>query len=129
MSDYETVNAVIDSARIGVERGCFLDSWVFLNFEIGTQGFGGFVLGGEPGVTAGEHKSQPNLAAEWIMSVLRAADVEDWSKLKGRSVRVRRETGWNGKIRGIGHIIKDDRWFMPEEAFDFLLDRAKAPNR
>jgi hypothetical protein len=126
MEKTEVVNAIIDSATIGFSRGFILDSWVQLNYESGSQGFGGFVLGGTPDAKAGDH-SGPNIAAEWIVSILRAADVDTWSALPGKSVRVRRGEGWGGKVLAIGHITKSDRWFCPEERFTAMLaERAKA---
>jgi hypothetical protein len=132
----ETVNAIIESARIGFERGFILDSWLSLDYSGSGQGFGGYVLGGfsDGGkCPAAEHGHQPNFAAEWIVSVMRAADVENWADLKGKCVRVRRESGFNGRILGIGHITRDDRWFMPRDRFAALIkkleDHAEAIER
>jgi len=114
----EVVNAIIDSAHIKIERGFLLDSWIFVKYESGGQGFGGFVLGGigDEKVPASRHAEQPNLAAEWLVSVLRAAGVEKWSEVPGKVIRVRRDhEGFGGRILGIGHAIKDDCWFMPEQ--------------
>src|SRR5258708_1693693 len=117
MPGTEVVNAVIESATIRSDREFILLSHVFVNYETGTQGFGGYVLGGAKGWKAGEHADSPNLAAEWIVSILMAAGVEDWAQLPGCAVRIHREVGWSGKILGIGHIIKSDRWFFPSERF------------
>lgn len=124
----EVVNAIIDSAHIKIERGFLLDSWIFVKYESGGQGFGGFVLGGigDEKVPASRHAEQPNLAAEWIVSILRAADVEDWKDVPGKAVRIRRESGWGGKIIGIGHITKSDRWFMPAQRFAELIREQEA---
>jgi hypothetical protein len=122
----EIINAIIEAATIGFDRDVFLSSWITLRFDAGGQGMGGFVLGGEPGIPAGNHQSQANLAAEWIVGVLRAAEVDCWSKLPGKAVRVRRGTGWSGRIIGIGHIVKNDRWFEPEAAFNRMTNRGVA---
>lgn len=110
-------NAIITKATITIERGFLLSSWVYLDYGGSGQGLGGFVLGGTPDSKAGDHTAA-NFAAEWIVGVMRAADVEDWSSLPGRAVRVRRDReGLSGTVVGIGHIIRDDRWFSPESAF------------
>lgn len=118
-------NAVIESASIGLSRGCFLDSWLTLNYGGSGQGFGGYVLGGTPTAAAGRHASQPNIAAEYIVSVLRAAGVEQWSELPGKTIRVRKATEW-GAIVAIGHIVKDDCWFEPEAMFKAMKMPGKA---
>lgn len=123
----EITNAIITRVTLRIERGFVLDSWVFVEYESGGQGFGGFVLGGYPDTRAGHHDEQTNIAAEWIVSVMRAADVEDWDHLKGRSIRVRREGGFNGVILGIGHITKNDRWFMARERFAQMMKKSEAP--
>lgn len=118
MSANVEMNAVIDSVCIGLERGAFLTGWVQVNRADGfSQGFGGTVLGGVPSAKAGNHAEQQNIAAMWLVGVMLAADVEDFTKAVGKAVRIRCEPGFNGKIIAIGHIIKDDRWFCPDEAF------------
>lgn len=118
MTDFYTCNAIIESATIGLDRGSFLCPWVYLKFEFGSQGFGGFVCGGTPDAKAGDHRNQKNLAAEFIVRVLSAAGVERWDQLAGKSVRVRKDKDEWGMIEEIGHIIRDDRWFNPRKTFD-----------
>jgi hypothetical protein len=48
------------------------------------------------------------------------AEVNEWSKLKGKTIRVKIV---NGFIKEIGHIIKDD-WFCP--AKDFKNEKEEA---
>ena len=117
MAEPELCNAIIESATIRIDRGFILSPWVFLDYGGLHQGFGGYVCGGTPDTKAGDHKNQPNIAAEFIMGVLRAADVEAWSDLPGKTVRVMKE---HCKVHAIGHIVKDDRWFDPKEAFKAL---------
>ena len=113
MSEPHINNAVINSVRIGFDRDCFLCVWVFVDHAGGgTQGFGGYVLGGTPDCKAGDHANQRNLCADFIVGCLRAGDVETFDKLVGKAVRVMREdASWGASIIGIGHIIKDDRWY------------------
>lgn len=115
----EVVNAIIESARICISRGFLLDSWLSLDYGGTGQGFGGYVLGGigDEKVPSAQHAEQPNLAAEWIVSILQAAGVDDWKDVPGKAVRVRREEGFNGRVTGIGHITRNDRWFLPEQRF------------
>ena len=114
------VNAIIKGARIGLSRGSFLDAWLDLDYGGLCQGFGGFVLGGTPDAKCGNHKETPNLAAEFIVSCLRAGDVESWSDLVGKTIRVRKTDEW-GDILAIGHIVKEDRWFSPRDVFGLWM--------
>lgn len=113
-------NATITAIRLGIEREFALTLWVDLDFGNSTgQAFGGACIGGVPGVKAGLHHEQRNIAAEYIVGVLRAAGCDDMSKLVGRNVRVRCDEA-SDKIVAIGHITKEDRWFTPAEAFKRL---------
>lgn len=119
------VNAVIESASIGLDRGFILSGWVFLDYGGGCQGFGGYVLGGMgEDCACANHAGQPNLAAEFIVGVLKAAGVEKWGDLPGKTLRVQK-TGHYGDIVAIGHVIKDDCWFNPKERFAAMLGRAE----
>lgn len=108
----EITNAVIESAHIKFERGFILTVWISLDYGGSGQGFGGYVLGGDPNhdSKAARHHEQQNIAAEWIGQILSIGGVEDWNDLKGKVIRVDHEPF--GKIYGIGHAIKD-RWFYP----------------
>jgi hypothetical protein len=115
----EEMNAQIESATMRIDRDAFLCGWVHVKRADGfSQGFGGHVLGGIPGIKAGEHGTQRNLAAMWLVGVMRAADVDDYAKAVGKIVRIRVDkSGFGGSIVAIGHPLEDDRWFTPEEAF------------
>lgn len=52
-------------------------------------------------------------AGLFLKRLLEVAGADDWSRLAGRPVRVRRE---NGLIAAVGHFIDDD-WFCPKEVF------------
>lgn len=115
----EIINAVIESARISNERG-LLSAWVHLKYNGGGQGFGGYALylpadfthGGKPG----------NYAGHFIWRVLKIAGVEEWSELRGKTVRVKAE---QCKVHAIGHIIKED-WFDPTAEFEVLRETAQS---
>ena len=121
-----TVNAKIESASIQLDRDCFLNSWLTLNYGVGCQGFGGYVLGGLPDIPAGRHEQQKNLAAEWIVSILIAAEVTKWSDLPGKCLRVKKVDEF-GDIIAIGHITRDDRWFNPKERMAAMCPPAEEP--
>lgn len=123
MAEY-VCNAIIESATIRLDLGCFLCPWVFLDYGGSGQGFGGYVCGATKDAKAGDHKNQPNLAAEFIVRCLEAAGVEEWSKLAGKTIRVKKTDEW-GDIVAIGHIVKDDKWFSPREVFDSWKEPAR----
>lgn len=116
-------NAIIEDARIHFERGAILSVFVVVKHEDGgTQGFGGYTLGGVPGTTCGMHARQTNIAAEFIVGCMVAAGVDDFSLMKGRAIRVVRGSDHlNAPIIGIGHVVDSDKWFMAKERMDALV--------
>ena len=109
MSDeVEEKNAVIKCARICIERGFILSAWLDLDYGGSCQGFGGYALFLDE--TATNHKKETT-GAFFIHRVMKIADVEDWSKLSGKTIRVRAS---HAGVHAIGHIIKND-WFTPSE--------------
>ena len=107
-----TCNAVIESQRIGIERGSFLDCWLFLDYgDGGHQGFGGWVLHMTPDCT--HYKQDCGHAGEHLMQCMRVADVEKWDDVVGKCVRAKIE---DGLVVAIGHITKDI-WFEPREVY------------
>ena len=117
-----TNNAVIRSAEVRLDREAFLSVWLQVDHEGGgSQGFGGYILGGVPDVAAGKHANQKNICADFIVGCLQAAEVDSVSKLQGKAVRViRADKSWGAAIVGIGHIIKDDRWYNAKERMSAL---------
>lgn len=108
-------NAIIRAATLRQERGFVLDSWVHVDFDHGSQGFGGFAL--YIGKTGSNHTVE-SPAGHWLWRVMEIAGVEDWSKVVGKAIRCRIE---GERIVAIGHIVKDD-WFEP--AAEFARSRA-----
>lgn len=107
------VNAIIERATItNGERG-ILESWLFVDYGGSGQGFGGFALylpkSFKHATIAGD------FAGHWIYRVLAVAGTDDWAKLPGRTIRVRKPDEF-GRIEAIGHIIRDD-WFDPAADF------------
>lgn len=95
-------NAVITGTMLGLEGHGIMSSFIYLDFDGGGVGFGGYVLGGESGIA-------------YIEEILNVVGVEKWEDLKGKHVRVDSE-GIGGKALGIGNIIKD-KWLYHEEFF------------
>ena len=106
-------NAVIEDASLSSRDHGLLSSYVMLDYGGVTQGFGGYCLYLPKSFT---HHTLQSVAGHWIWSVMEVAEVSDWSKLKGRTVRVETD-GKRGKIIAIGHIVKDI-WFRPEQEFE-----------
>lgn len=96
----EIKNAIIESTTLGFEGHGILTCFLQLNYSGSGQGFGGYALGGEYTTTV-------------IKGILNTVGVESWENLKGKHVRVKRESDWNGKILEIGHFM-EDKWFSFE---------------
>ena len=110
----ETViyNARIESARLSLDRGVFLCAWLYMDFDMGTQGFGGNVLFN----TSKKDRPQDDnaFAARYITGVMEAVGVEEWGELAGKYCRIERKNDWNSPILAVGHIVKD-KWFRPDD--------------
>lgn len=111
-----TTNAVIESATITNEDHGLLSAWITLDYGGSGQDFGGYSLYLPKSLK--HHKNQPNFAGHFIWRVMEVAGVSEWSQLKGKTIRVRKEDEW-GRIISIGHIVKDD-WFDPAADFKAL---------
>lgn len=114
MSEVEIRNAVITDARFDTERG--LSAWVYLDYGGSGQGFGGYLLYAPKGWAA--NATPGNFAGHFIWRVLEIAGADDWSKLKGKTVRAK--ATWE-KVLAIGHIVKND-WFDPGADFAAIRD-------
>lgn len=112
-------NAVITSVSLENEdRG--LQAWLHLDYGGSGQGFGGWVL-----FAPWIDKPCPNIGGLFINRCLEIAGVAEWSKLPGRTIRVRKKEHF-GSADAIGHIIKND-WFDPKaeiQALSAALSRA-----
>jgi hypothetical protein len=109
-------NAVIEGATITSDDHGLLSAWLTLNYGGSGQGFGGFALYLPKSFAHHELKS---VAGHFIWRCMEVADVTEWSKLKGKTVRVETDVDseFGGMIVAIGHIVKDD-WFNPSKDFD-----------
>lgn len=95
-----TRNALITSIQLGFEDHGILTCYLNLDYgDGGHQSFGGYNI-------------QTN-AGTWIEKILNTVGVDEWSKLKGVTIRANLSSdGLDGRINSIGHIIKD-QWFDP----------------
>ena len=104
-------NAIIKSARISNDDHGLLSAWLDLDYGGSGQGFGGFALYLPASFT--HSTNQRNYAGHFIWRCMEIAQVDEWSKLTGKTIRVRCE---HSKVHSIGHIVKDD-WFSPSDDF------------
>ena len=111
--NYEIVNALITSATLSSEDYGVLSGWVQLDYGGSCQGFGGYSLYLPKSF---DHHNIMSVAGHFIFRCMEIAGVYNWKDIPGKSIRVAKEKGFNGLIKGIGHIIKDD-WFFPETDF------------
>ena len=112
-------NAIIDSTTITVDDLGLLSARLMLDFGSGgLQEFGSdsaFVMPKTFGCGTMEYA-----AGHFIRRVMQIADVERWDQLKGRAVRT---TTWDDqRIKGIGHIVRDD-WFFPMDDYLQIADK------
>lgn len=115
----ETKNAIIESARITNDDHGLLSAWLALDYGGTGQGFGGYSLY-LPKSFKHHDPCGPNYAGHFIWRVMEIAGVSEWSKLPGKTIRVKAE---HCGVRAIGHIVKDD-WFDPTEDFARFCSKA-----
>lgn len=113
--ELETKNAIITGATITNDYHGLLSAWISLDYGGSCQSFGGYALY-LPKSFSHHHHRNSNYAGHFIWRVMEIADVSEWSKLKGKTIRVR---AGHDKVHAIGHIVKDD-WFEP--SVDFVED-------
>lgn len=118
----ETRNAIIRSATLRTDDHGLLSSWLDLDYGGSGQGFGGYCLYLPDSFKHHAKAMQANFAGHWIWRVMEVSEVTDWSKLPGKTIRVRCE---HAKVHAIGHIVKDD-WFNPSDDFERMAPKDAA---
>ena len=106
----ETKNAIITRATITTEYGILN---VELSFDYGSmcQQLGGYVLYLPKSC---KHHKVSSIAGHYIFRIMELAGVTKWDSMVGRTVRVICE---HEKIHAIGHIVKDDWYFLANEMY------------
>lgn len=112
----EIKNVVIESAEITINDRGVLDCWLSLDYGNGRhQGFGGYALHLPRSF---KNHQLLSVAGHHLFRILEIAGVEEWSRLKGRTIRV---ASSHQRIKSIGHIVKND-WYDPAADFKAILD-------
>lgn len=106
----EVQNAIIESVEItNDDHGC-LSAWLYLNYGGSGQGFGGYALYWPESF---DHHKVESVAGHFIFKCMEIAGVNKWSRIVGKTIRVKCD---HSKIHAIGHIV-EDKWFSPAEDF------------
>lgn len=108
-----TENALIKKAVITKADHGLLSAWLTLDYGGTGQAFGGYSLYLPDSFS--HHDMNINYAGHFIFRCLEIADVDDWERMNGKTIRVKKDKPF-GSIEAIGHIIKDD-WFNPSKDF------------
>ena len=106
-------NAIIKSVSIKNDDHGLLTAWIDLEYNRGRQSFGGYALYLPDSFK--HSKDLGNYAGHFIWRCMEVADVHEWGKMVGKTIRVAREDKFD-TIKAIGHIIKEI-WFYPEQEF------------
>jgi hypothetical protein len=111
-------NAKITSTKLGIEDHGIMTFWLFLEWNGGGVGFGGYALDEWQGErTSSGKRVGIGMGMDCIMEIMRIVGVENWEDIKGKHIVVESE-GWGGKATGIRNLIKEDLWFRPKEWFE-----------
>lgn len=109
----EIHNALITGTMLGVEDHGIMTFFVYLEWDGGGVGFGGYAL--DEYDQELKKRVGVGYSMDLLKQIMEVVGVETWEKLKGKHVRVDSE-GWGGKALGIGNLLKD-KWIYPEEFF------------
>lgn len=112
-------NAKIEDVSLEFEdHGC-LCFILYLVHECGHQAFGTINLMNQ--AQRQFTNTGGNVAGWFIKRVFDICEVNKYSELVGKAIRIREV---DGLIKSIGNLIKDD-WFTPEEDFKSCNDESK----
>lgn len=109
--------AKVESTMIGYEDHGILTAYVFLDFGGSSQGAGGYGFDEYDEATGGRVVAS-GFGLDWIASAIRAAGVDSWEKVKGRTLfaLVEGDGGWGQKIVGLAPLPteKGDRFMFDD---------------
>lgn len=106
-------NAKITKTMFGREDHGIMTFMIFVEFDMGVCGIGGYALDHYDRETKTKVFSSSGMEA--ISRILEIAGVDTWEKLPGKYIRFK-DNGWGSTIDEIGHVIQDD-WFNLREFF------------
>lgn len=109
----EIKNAIIKRAEITSADHGLLTAWIELDYGGCGQAFGGYGLYLPKSF---KHHELKSVAGHFLWRCMEVAEVEKFSQLVGKTVRVKCE---HSKVHAIGHIVKED-WFSPADDFKTL---------
>jgi len=99
--------AKVSSATLGMEDHGIWTVWVQLDYGGAGQGAGGYSLDTPKKDAEGKHLGRvgTDFGMQFIMRVCEACGVEEWSKLKGRTVYALFDaTGWGEAVKGLAPL-------------------------
>jgi hypothetical protein len=109
----EIINAKITSTSLGVDDAPCFTCWLYLEWEGGGVGFGGYSL------DVYDEKADKRVgygpSIDFLQEIMDVVGVSKWEDLKGKYIRLDTE-GWGGRALGIGNLLKD-KWVYPKEFF------------
>ena len=114
----EIKNAIVSSTSLDTGDRGLLTAWLHMDYGGSGQGFGGYSLYLPKSYTHFTEKG--DFAGHFIFRCMEVCGVDNWDKIKGKTVRVKIV---NGIIESIGHIVKDD-WFCPKDDFKRMSQQA-----
>lgn len=106
-------NARITKTMFGREDHGIMTFMIFVEFDMGVCGIGGYALDQYDRETKSRVFSVKGMEA--ISRILEIADVERWEDLTGKYIRFK-DNGLGSTIDEIGHVIRND-WFNLREFF------------
>lgn len=110
-TEYVRKNAVIDDTMLGWEDHGIFTFLLGLNYGGSHQGAGGLCLSG------GRPTKYMARGLELVADILKTVGVEQWEKLKGRSVvALIGDDGWNSPVLGLASFIGDRQVIFAEYA-------------
>lgn len=118
MSEIVEQIAKIERVSLGWEDHGIFTCMVHLNYGASGQGAGGYSLDTPVHDDDNHFTGRQGTAygMDWIMRLMQAAGVNDFSKLKGRTVIALREQGFGGLVRGLKPLpTEDGKPFMFDE--------------